>query len=62
MACWFFSITSSKSGMKKILFKALAKINKVILPRYSKRDINKLSTLDKALVAYRYWVTINVLE
>jgi len=48
--------------MKKILFKALAKINKVILPRYSKRDINKLSTLDKALVAYRYWVTVNALE
>lgn len=33
-----------------------------MLPRYSKRDINKLSTLDKAVVAFRYWVTINSLD
>jgi hypothetical protein len=47
---------------RKSFFKALAKVNKVILPRYSKRDINKLSKIDKALVAYRYWVTINAVE
>lgn len=47
---------------KKSVFKVLAKINKVILPRYSKRDINKLSVVDKALVAYRYWVTTNALD
>lgn len=33
-----------------------------MLPRYSKRDINKLSALDKAVVAFRYWVTINSLD
>lgn len=43
-------------------FKTLAKVNKVILPRYSKRDINKLSKIDEVLVAYRYWVTINALD
>ena len=48
--------------MKKSVFRVLAKINKVILPRYSKRDINKLSMMDKALVAYRYWVTMNALD
>ncbi|HYF70628.1 MAG TPA: hypothetical protein VD884_20980 [Ohtaekwangia sp.] len=48
--------------MKKQVFKILARINKAILPRYSKRDINKLSALDKAIVAFRYWVTINSLE
>jgi hypothetical protein len=48
--------------MKKILYQALAKLNKIILPRYSKRDITKLSKLDKALVAYRYWITIHALE
>lgn len=47
---------------RKSIFKVLARINKVILPRYSKRDITKLSKLDKALVAFRYWVTINALE
>jgi len=48
--------------MKKFVFNMLAQLNKVILPRYSKRDINKLSKLDKAIVAYRYWVTIHVLD
>lgn len=48
--------------LKKSVFKMLAKLNKVILPRYSKRDITKLSNVDKALVAYRYWVTLNALD
>ena len=48
--------------LKKSLFKVLAKINKVVVPRYSQRDITKLSKIDKALVAYRYWVTVNALD
>ncbi|HET7179509.1 MAG TPA: hypothetical protein VFI14_07290 [Chryseosolibacter sp.] len=48
--------------MKKTLFKVLARINKWALPRYSKRDLARLSKVDKALVAFRYWVTINALE
>jgi len=48
--------------MKKQLFKILAKLNKIIMPRFSKRDITKLSKVDKALVAYRYWVTTNALD
>ena len=48
--------------MKRSFFRFLAKLNKLILPRYSKRDINKLSKIDKALVAYRYWVTLHALE
>lgn len=47
--------------MKKSLFRLLARINKVVLPRYSKRDITRLSKLDKAIVAYRYWITKNAL-
>ena len=46
----------------KPLFKVLAKVNKLILPRYSKRDINHLSKFDKALVAWRYWVTVHALD
>jgi len=38
----------------KPFFKILAKLNRVLLPKYSKRDISKLSKLDQALVAYRY--------
>lgn len=48
--------------MKKIAFQMLAKLNKLILPRYSKRDITKLSKIDKAIVAFRYWVTVHAIE
>jgi hypothetical protein len=48
--------------MKKSVFKILAKINKAIMPRFSKKDITRLSKFDQALVAYRYWVTINALD
>ena len=32
------------------------------MPRFSKKDITRLSKFDQALVAYRYWVTINALD
>lgn len=48
--------------MKKSVFKILASLNKVLLPRISKRDLNRLSKFEKAVVAYRYWVTINSLD
>ena len=48
--------------MKRIIFRLLARVNKVVMPRYSKKDILKLSKVDQALVAYRYWVTCNALE
>lgn len=48
--------------VKKAFFKILARINKVILPRYSQKDITKLSKSGKAIVAFRYWVTINSLD
>ena len=48
--------------MKMQFFKVLARINKVILPRFSQRDVSKLSKFDQALVAFRYWTTKNSLE
>ena len=48
--------------MKKTLYQILARVNKVILPRYSKRDFTRLSKVGKAIVAYRYWVTIHAIE
>ena len=48
--------------LQKKLFKILARINKLVLPRYSKRDLAKLSKIEKALVAYRYWVTTHALD
>jgi len=49
-------------AIKKALFKALAKINKIVMPRYSQRDLNKLSKFDQALIGYRYYVTKNALD
>jgi hypothetical protein len=48
--------------MKKFIFKIIARINKAVLPRYSQRDITKLRKVDKAIVAFRYWVTMNALD
>lgn len=47
--------------MKRTAFQLLARINKALLPSYAKKDLSKLSKLQKALVGYRYWVTINSL-
>lgn len=47
--------------MPKSLFKVLAKINK-ILPSYVYRDLNKLSKVDKAIIAWRYYITTNSLD
>ncbi|MBI3219130.1 MAG: hypothetical protein HYZ44_06440 [Bacteroidetes bacterium] len=48
--------------MKKSIFKMMASLNRAILPRYSKKDITRLSKLEKAIVAYRYWTTLNALD
>jgi hypothetical protein len=48
--------------MKKSLFKLLAIINKTLMPSFGKKDLTKLSKLEKAMVAYRYWVTTNALD
>jgi hypothetical protein len=48
--------------MKKSIFKILARANRLLLPRVSKADLNRLSAVQKLLVAYRYWVTVNALE
>ncbi|MCS6974767.1 MAG: hypothetical protein NZM13_09815 [Cyclobacteriaceae bacterium] len=48
--------------MRKVFFRFLAKLNKCLLPRISKRDLNRLSKTDKLIVAWRYWVTRNALD
>ncbi|MBK6266908.1 hypothetical protein JKA74_17830 [Marivirga sp. S37H4] len=48
--------------MKKLIFKGLAKLNKVILPSFGKKDLTKLSKWQKAIVAYRYYITKNALD
>ncbi len=50
------------SAATKTAFKILAKINRLLLPRLSKLDMNRLSKKDKALIAYKYWVVLHVLD
>jgi hypothetical protein len=50
--------------MKKSFFKILAKLNKVLLPSFSKKqlDLSKASKLQLAIIGWRYYVTINALD
>ncbi len=49
--------------MKKLIFKALAKINKAVLPSYTKKqlDLSKASKLQLAIIGWRVYVTKNAL-
>jgi hypothetical protein len=46
------------------MYKFLAKLNKLILPSFTKQrlDITKAKKWQKALLAYRYYVTIRSLD
>ncbi|OIQ29573.1 MAG: SsrA-binding protein [Bacteroidetes bacterium MedPE-SWsnd-G2] len=50
--------------MKSRLFKILAKLNKVILPSYSKQnlDLAKANKIQMAVIGWRWFVTKNALD
>lgn len=50
--------------MKKQLFKILAKLNKILLPSYTKKalDISKASKVQLAIIGWRAFVTMNALD
>ncbi|MFY9241862.1 MAG: SsrA-binding protein [Polaribacter sp.] len=50
--------------MKKQFFKTLAKINKVLLPSYTKKklDVSKASKYQLAIIGWKAFVTINSLD
>ena len=48
--------------MKKTIFRILAKINKVLLPKYYNRDLKNLKKWEMAIVGYKYWVTCNAID
>lgn len=50
--------------LKRKLFVLLAKVNKLLLPKYSKdeKKLTRLSRWDKVIIGYRYWVTKNSLK
>ena len=50
--------------MQKSIFKTLAKINKTILPSFTKQrlDLSKAKKWQMALFGYRLWVTKKALD
>ncbi|WP_428740858.1 SsrA-binding protein [Tenacibaculum sp.] len=50
--------------MKKSIFKLLAKLNKTLLPSFTKKelDITKASKFQLAIIGWRAFVTINSLD
>ena len=46
---------------KKYIFRGLAVMNKLIMPKLYKKDITKLKNYEKVILGYRYWVTKNSL-
>lgn len=50
--------------MKKQVFKFLAKVNQMVLPSYSKRqlDLAKATKLQMAIIGWRWFVTKNALD
>ena len=50
--------------MKKQAFKFLAKVNKAVLPSYSKKqiDLAKATKFQLAIIAWRYYVTKNAID
>lgn len=50
--------------MKKSLFKILARLNKILLPSYSKKrlDLSKATKLQMAIIGWRYFVTTNAID
>lgn len=50
--------------MKKAFFKLLARLNKLVLPSYSKKqlDLSKATKMQMAIIGWRYLVTTNALD
>jgi len=50
--------------MKKSFFKFLAKINKIMLPSYTKKglDISKATKMQLAIIGWRWYVTKRALD
>jgi len=44
---------------KKYIFRILAVMNKLIIPKLHKKDVIKLKNYEKVILGYRYWVTKN---
>lgn len=60
----FITFAANLNAVNKSFFKLLAKINKAILPSFSKRrlDLSKASKLQLAIIGWRIYVTKRALD
>lgn len=50
-------------GMELFLFKFLSQLNRLLLPRFSRReDLTQLKKWEQALVGWKMWVTYRYLD
>lgn len=49
---------------QRIMFKTLARINRLVLPSYSKQnlDLSKATAFQKLIIAWRYYITTRALD
>lgn len=47
--------------MTRYFFGLLAKLNKLLLPKYYKKDLRRLKPWEKAIVGWKVWVVKKVL-
>lgn len=48
--------------MKKKIFQLIVRLNKLVLPSYSKKDPLTLSKFQQAILAYKYYTLIHSLD
>lgn len=48
--------------MRKLGLNLLTFVSKKILPSYWNKDLTKLSKIDKGIVAFRYWLVLQILD
>mgnify|MGYP006195620121 CR=1 FL=1 len=60
LGIFYFTIFAKNKSM----FKILAKLNKALLPSFTKQGLDPIyaKKWQKAVIAYRYWVTIKSLD
>ena len=61
---FLLNLHTTETMMKKQGFKVLAKINKALLPSFTKKrlDITKASKFQLAIIGWKAYVTINSLD
>ena len=61
---FFIFVLNYRNTVKKNIFKILAKINKAVLPSYTKQrlDLAKATKLQMAIFGWRIFITKNALD